>query len=699
MAAKDLAKRAAELRREINRHNYRYHVLDSPLISDLQFDKLVNELKEIEAEHPELATPDSPTRRVGGAPLDKFEKSRHLRPILSLGNAFDSNGVRAWYERLRRVDERVEQAEFVVEPKIDGLTVVLHYEDGVFTLGATRGDGVIGEVITENLKTVKTVPLRIPIVQEEASGKKDEGGRKKVGGKRNEAASSSLLLPPRSLIVRGEAYIPPKAFEAMNLRLSAEGERTYINPRNTASGALRQLDPKLTASRPITLLCYSIVAIEGQRIATQWQTLEYLRAMGFPVPDISRKVGAIEEAIAYCDSWRDRRDTLNYEVDGMVIKIDNLALAADLGVVGKDPRGAIAYKFPAREVTTRLLNIVVNVGRTGVLTPNAVLEPVEVGGVTVNKATLHNFDYIAEKDIRVGDRVMLKRAGDVIPYVIGPVVDARTGQEKPYKPIKKCPTCGEAVEQLAGEVAYYCVNAACPAQLIRNLEHFVARGLMDVEGFGIRVSEQVVAAGLVKDIADVFSLKKEQFLELEGFAEKKAEKLFEAIQNAKRRPLDRLIAAIGIRSVGDVMATDLAAHFGSLDALQKAKLDDLQEVEGIGPNTAQAILDWFSRPGNKNVLKKLKKAGVWPTAEARPAGAGRAGPLAGKTFVITGTLPILSRDEAKQLIQAAGGKVTDSVSKKTDYLVVGEAAGSKLDKAQSLGVATLDEAALRKLVG
>jgi DNA ligase (NAD+) len=678
MATKDPAARAAELRREINFHNYRYHVLSSPLISDSQFDKLLVELRQIEEAHPELVTPDSPTQRAGAEPLDRFEKSRHPGPVLSLANAFDADGVRAWYERVRRLDDRVERAEFVVEPKIDGLTVVLHYLDGSLTLGASRGDGEIGEVITENLKTVRAVPLRLPV-----------------------DPKSKLTAPPR-LVVRGEAYIPPKAFEAMNQRLAEAGERTYINPRNTASGALRQLDPKLTAARPITLLCYAIVLIEGHTLRTQWETLEYLRALGFPVADINRKVSTLEEAIAYAETWVDKRDTLDYETDGIVIKIDDLGLAADLGVVGKDPRGAIAFKFPAREVTTKLLDIGVNVGRTGVLTPYAILEPVEVGGVTVKQATLHNFDYIAEKDIRIGDTILLKRAGDVIPYVIGPLPDARTGKPRRFKPPKVCPVCGEKVEQLEGEVAYYCVNAACPEQLIRNLDHFVARGLMDVEGFGIRVSEQVVQAGLVKDVADVFALpkKREKLLELEGFAEKKVDNLIAAIEAARQRPLDRLIAALGIRGVGDVMATDLGAHFGSLDALQKAKSEELQQVEGVGPNTAQAVADWFARPSNKKVLRKLKKAGVWPTAEPRPAGgAASTGPLAGKTFVITGTLPSLSRDEARKLIQAAGGKVTDSVSKKTDYLVVGEAAGSKLDKAQELGVPTLDEAALRQLIG
>ncbi|MBI3363180.1 MAG: NAD-dependent DNA ligase LigA [Chloroflexi bacterium] len=678
---KDLAARAGELRQEIQFHNYRYHVLASPLISDAQFDELINELREIEAAHPELITPDSPTQRVGGEPVEKFEKSRHPAPILSLGNAFNADGVRAWFERIAKLDDRVERAKFVVEPKIDGLTVVLHYENGLFTLGATRGDGEVGEVVTENLKTVKAVPLRIPI-------QKSEGGRMK-----NHPSSFS---PPPMLVVRGEAFIPPEKFEAMNARLAAAGERTFVNPRNTAAGALRQLDPKLTAARPITLLCYAIVEMENGSIPTQWETLEYLRALGFPVTDVAKRFDSLDKAIAYCEAWVDKRDRLDYETDGMVIKIDDLALAAELGVVGKDPRGAIAFKFPAREVTTKLLDIGINVGRTGVLTPTALLEPVEIGGVTVKQATLHNFDYIAEKDIRLGDTILLKRAGDVIPYVVGPLPDARTGKEKVYKPPKKCPTCGEAVEQFEGEVAYYCVNAACPDQLMRNVEHFVA--VMDMEGFGTRISEQVVAEKLVKDIADVFSITGEQLLKLEGFAEKKAQNLLASIEAGKSRPLAQLISALGIHGVGYVMSGDLAVHFGSLDALRKATVDQLQDVEGVGPSTAEAVVEWFARPGNKKVLDKLKKAGVWPKAEPKPKGA-TAGFLAGKTFVITGTLPTLSRDDARKLIQDAGGKVTDSVSKKTDYLVVGEAAGSKLDKARSLGVETVDEAGLRRMIG
>ena len=667
--------RAAQLRQELQFHCYRYHVLSSPVISDAEYDSLFRELQAIEAEHAELITPDSPTRRVGGTVSEKFAKVRHPAPILSLSNAFGADGVRAWFERIAKIDERVRDAEFVIEPKIDGLTVVLQYENGLFVKGASRGDGEVGEDITTNLRTVRALPLRIPVTTDDRR---------------------PTTKPPSRLVIRGEAVIFTKDFEEMNARLAAAGERAFVNPRNTASGALRQLDPKLTAARPISLLCYAVVDSKKGEFATQWDVLQTLRAYGFPTADAVQKFGNLEDAIAYCVSWVEKRDTLDYEIDGMVIKINDLRLAAELGIAGKDPRGAIAFKFPAREVTTVLNDIGVNVGRTGVLTPYAILQPVEVSGVTVRQATLHNFDYIAEKDIRIGDRILLKRAGDVIPYVIGPVIEARKGSEKTYKPPKRCPTCGEAVEQAEGEVAYYCINAACPDQLIRNIEHFVGRGAMDIEGFGSKIAEQVVAAGVVKDAADIFSLTAKQLLTLEGFAEKKAENILAAVEAARARPLGRLITALGIRSVGEVLANDLAAQLGSLDALQKADADTLQQIEGVGPNTAAAIADWFARPGNKRLLAKLKKAGVWPKAEARKQLAS-IGPFAGKTFVITGTLPTLSRDEAKAYVEERGGKVTDSVSKKTDYVLVGESAGSKLAKAQSLGVKTLDEAALRKM--
>ncbi len=462
---------------------------------------------------------------------------------------------------------------------------------------------------------------------------------------------------------------------------------------------MRQLDPQLTASRPLTLLVYQIVYSEGGKVPTsQWEILEYLKALGFPVTDVARRFNDLDSAIAYTETWNEGRDTLSYEADGMVIKIDDLTLAAELGFTGKDPRGAIAFKFPAREVTTTLNDIGVAVGRTGVLTPYAILEPVEIGGVVVERATLHNFDFIAEKDIRAGDRVLIKRAGEVIPYVIGPVVDARTGKEKTYKPPTKCPACGQAVEHFEGEVAWYCVNAACPAQLVRNIEHFVSRGAMDIVGLGIKIVEQLIESGLVKDVADLFTLQKEQLLELEGFADKKAENLLKSLEQAKAgQSLNRLIAALGIHGVGEVMAGDLSRAFGDLSELSNTNAEELQQIEGLGPNIAESIVDWFSQPANQNLLKKLMAAGVWPVAKKNEKK--KEGALTGFTFVVTGTLPTLSRDGVKEFIEQSGGKVTDSVSKKTSYLVLGENPGSKAEKAQSLGVKIINEAELRKLAG
>jgi DNA ligase (NAD+) len=670
----DPAARVEELSRVLAEHNYRYHVLSAPVVSDAEYDALFRELQALEAEHPHLARANSPTRRVGGTISDKFVKVRHPGPILSLGNAFSMDDVRAWFERIRRLDDRVEAAEFVVEPKIDGLTVVLHYDNGAFVRGATRGDGEIGEDITPNLRTVRPLPLQIPV-------------------------TNTKQTPPAKLVVRGEAVIFTKDFERMNTALAAAGKDTYVNPRNTASGALRQLDSSLTAARPISLLCYAVVEAAGVRFATQWEVLAYLRQMGFPVAGQVQKFANIDGVIAYLEAQSEIRDQLPFEADGLVIKLNDLRLAADLGVVGKDPRGAIAFKFPAREVSTLLLDIGVNVGRTGVLTPYAILEPVAVGGVTVRQATLHNFDFIKEKGIRIGDRVWIKRAGEVIPYVIGPILEARTGAEKRYRMPRKCPSCAEPLERVEGEVAYYCVNSACPAQLTRLVEHFAA--VLDIVGFGEKLAVQVVGAGLVKDLADIFLFEEDKLLGLPGFAEKKAQNLLESIAAARERlvtehQLARLISALGIRSVGEVAANDLAAHFGSLDELRAATAEILQEVEGFGPIVSQAVVDWFQLPRNRALLEKLKRLGVWPVAEKRQTRIAQ-GPLTGQTFVITGTLPNWSREETKAFIEANGGKVTDNVSKKTSYLVLGEAPGSKLAKAQSLGVPIVDEAGLRTL--
>ncbi len=663
-----------QLKQEINFHLYRYHVMDDPVISDAEYDKLVERLREIETEHPELITPDSPSQRVGGMVADKFKKVPHPAPILSLSNAFNIEELKAWYERVIRLDDRVKTADFVIEPKIDGLSVVLHYQNGMFFLGATRGNGEIGEDITPNLRTVRGVPLRIPV-----DGKAPK--------------------PPETLVVRGEAYMNVADFEKLNQRLQEAGERTYLNPRNTAAGSLRQLDSNLTASRPIRLLTYQIVASQkGQIPHKQWDLLQYLKAMGFPVSDKAEYCENFDCVLGAIERWRTLHDQLPFEADGIVIKINDLRLAAELGFVGKDPRGAIAFKFPAQEKTTELLDIGANVGRTGVLTPYAILEPVEIGGVIVRQATLHNFDYIAEKDIRIGDRVLVKRAGEVIPYVIGPVADVRDGSEKPWDPPKVCPTCGQPIERIEGEVAWYCVNTACPAQLVRNLEHFVSRGAMDIVGLGIRIVVQLVEAGLVHDLADIYALKKEDLLKLDGFAEKKADNLIQGIEASRDRPLGRLINALGIRSAGEVLANDLARYFPDLEALSRASEEDLMRVDNVGPNTARAIVDWFARPGNQQVIQKLRQFGVWPTSRKKAAEDTGPMPLDGKTFVITGTLPTYSREQAKEMIQNNGGKVTDSVSKKTDYLLVGENAGSKLDKARQLGVAILDEAGLIELM-
>jgi DNA ligase (NAD+) len=671
MNSDKLQDRLGELRREISYHNYRYHVLDDPVISDFEFDQLLRELRQIEEENPDLITPDSPTQRTGGQLLERFTKLRHPAPILSLGNAFDADDVRAWYERIRRLDERVSETDFVVEPKLDGLTVVLHYREGLFSQGATRGDGEIGEDITANLRTIRALPLRIPIQPEKRE------------------------VPP-NIVVRGEAFIFLKDFEELNRRLEEAGEKTYLNPRNTAAGSLRQLDTNLTASRPLTLLTYDIVSSDGIIFNSQVERLRYLHDMGFPVVEWTY-CDNLEATIEAGEKLAAKRLDLPYEADGVVIKINNIMLADDLGVVGKDPRGAIAFKFPAQEVTTQLLEIRVNVGRTGVLTPYAVLEPVEISGVIVRQATLHNFDYISEKDIRAGDRVLVKRAGDVIPYVIGPVVDVRSENEKTFIPPEYCPVCNQPVEHLAGEVAWYCVNAACPEQLIRNIEHYVSRGAMDIVGLGIKIVEQLVNANLVQDVADLYTLSKGDLLELEGFAEKKANNILEAIQASKGQNLGRLITALGIRGVGSVSAAALAKRFNSLDKLRETTCEELLQIEGIGPNIAQAIVDWFATPSNQSVLEKLKDAGIWPLMDVGDEDASIFQSFSGLTFVITGTLSAFTRQEAREFIEKRGGKVTSSISKNTHYLVLGSDPGSKYEKAQKLGVQIIDEIGLRQM--
>ncbi|MEK6222664.1 MAG: NAD-dependent DNA ligase LigA [Chloroflexota bacterium] len=672
MSKQEKQKRLNILHNELTQHNYRYHVLDDPVISDAEYDHLLVELRNIEEEYSDWVTPDSPTQRAGGALADKFDKVAHPSPILSLANAFDGDDLKAWLQRIGKLDERVFGTDFVVEPKLDGLSVVLHYQNGVFVRGATRGNGEIGEDITANLKTIGSLPLQIPVLKDGPT-------------------------PPDYLVVRGEVFINLDDFEEMNKRQLELGEKTYQTPRNTAAGALRQLDPKNTASRPLRLLAYTIVTTDGEVPTTQWEQLGLMRAFGFPVPDNIEYCKNIAEVVEQSEAWIEKRKTLPYEIDGAVTKINDLVLSNDLGIVGKDPRGAIAFKFPALEVTTQLNDIGVNVGRTGVLTPYAILETVEIGGVNVSQATLHNFDFIADKDIRIGDQVLIKRAGDVIPYVIGPVTGARTGQEKPYRPPIICPECGEPISHIEGEVAWYCINPACPEQIIRNIQHFVSRTTLDIVGLGLKIVEQLVQEKIISDYADLYTLDREKILGLEGFAEKKVDNLLSSIEASKEKSLANLLFALGIRGVGEVVGRDLASQYGSLDAIAKLTTIELESLEGIGPNIATAIVEWFGNSANQKVLKKLKSVGMWPNELIATGEALGPQPFKDQTFVITGTLANLTRTDAKEFVQSLGGKVTSSVSKKTSYVVAGESPGSKLQKAQDLGIQVLDEEGLRLL--
>jgi DNA ligase (NAD+) len=675
MSIESAAPRAAELREQLRYHNYRYHVLDDPVVSDAEYDLLMRELRAIEASYPELITADSPTRRVGGAPSDRFAKVRHPVPMLSLGNAFDEADARAWRERALRILGPETPLAFTVEPKIDGLAIALTYEQGALVRGATRGDGEVGEDVTANLRTLPSVPLALLT-----------------------PAPGGLPIPA-SIEVRGEVYMRIAEFEQLNERLAAAGDRVAANPRNAAAGSLRQKDPGVTASRPLRFFAYAVGPFEGVELNSQWGTLQYLKQLGFPINRDARRFGDFEEAIAYCHEWMRRRDQLEYEVDGIVIKIDGFPHQRELGVVGRDPRWAVAWKFPARETTSRLLGITVNVGRTGVITPNAVIEPVNIGGVMVRNASLHNADYISERDIQIGDYVTVKRAGDVIPYIIGPIIDRRDGSEQPWSMPATCPACGTPIERAEGESAFRCPNvASCPAQLIRRVEHFVSRGAMDIAGIGERQAEFFVEQGLVRDVADLYMLKESDLSGLEGYGSKKIANLLTGIEASKDRPLARVIVALGIRFVGEVVAQLLAQRFGSFGALMAASADEIDAIDGIGPEIAASVAAFFRMPANQALIEKLQAVGVRSQADA-PA-APRGDQLAGKTFVITGTLPGMSREQAEQLIVAHSGKVTGSVTKKTSYLVAGsDPGGSKYNKAVELGVPLLDEGGLLQLIG
>jgi DNA ligase (NAD+) len=673
VSQQEVAVRAAELRRLLHEHNYRYHVLSAPVVTDAEYDALLQELRTLEAQYPELVTPDSPTQRVGSDLQSDLSKVEHVVPVLSLGNAFSAEDVRAWRDRIGKLLPENAHLHYVVEPKFDGLSVVLTYTDGILTRGATRGNGDVGDDVTPNVQTIRTVPLLIPV------------------------APDGPPAPPR-LVVRGEVLFLKEDFEDLNRRMVDEGLSSFVNARNTASGALKQKDARVTAERPLTMYCYAIMDADGSVPATQWDTLQYLRELGFLTADgVIRRFDDLDAVIDYLQAFEDRRHDLPYEIDGLVIKVDDHATYDDLGVVGKDPRGAIAYKFPAEEATTRLLDVAANVGRTGVLTPTAILEPVFLSGVTVKQASLHNYDLIEEKDIRIGDTVLVKRSGDVIPYVVGPVIAARTGDERKIQPPTQCPECGSPVARDEGEVAYYCTNPACPERVARNIEYFVSRAAMDIEGLGERGVRLLLAEGLIGDEADLFTLTADDLLPLEGFAEKKVQNLLNSITKAKERPLARFVGALGIRGVGNTTAELLVQYYHSIDALAAATAEELQTIEGMGPHTAGAIVEWFGNPRNQALVEKFRAAGVH-LEEAPVIDRTASDRLAGLTFVLTGTLPNLKRNEAQALIEKHGGKVTGSVSKKTSYVVVGEDAGSKLTKAQQLDVSLLDEAGLLALI-
>lgn len=658
------------LRQKINYHSYLYNTLDTPEISDYEYDQLFNRLKELEALHPELITPDSPTQRIGSKVSEKFRKVRHPAPILSLANGFGPQETIEWYERIAKVDSRVKTCDFLLEPKLDGLTVVLHYENGLLVLGATRGDGLVGEDITDNIKTIASVPLRIPLKAD--------------------------LQAPEKIIFRGEAFITKTDFEKLNQENEEKGLKPYLNPRNTAAGSLRQLDPAVTASRPLKLYLYQIVSSSDPIPASQEAILEYIAGFGLPVNPSHWKAKTIQEAIEICQEQGQNRYAWDYDADGIVIKVNDQSLFEDLGVVGKDPRGALAYKYPGQEVETTLLDIQVNVGRTGVLTPLALLEPVNIGGVVVKQATLHNFDFIEEKDIRVGDRVLVKRAGEVIPYIVASLPEKRTGSQETYIPPETCPSCGAPVEKDPEMVAWYCINSSCPAQLSRNIEHFVSRSAMDIVGLGGQIVQQLVDAELIKSAADLYSLEVSDLVGLEKFGPKKAQNVIDAIQASKNQSLARLITALGIRGVGEVAAEKLSKTYQNLDQLAKASPEDLQQIEGIGEIMADDIVSWFREWDNQQLLQNFKKAGLWP--ESLPAEEKTNGSLTGLSFVITGTLPNLTREQAEDLIKEHGGKVLSSVSKKTSYLLLGENPGSKYTKALELGIPILDEASLKDLL-
>jgi DNA ligase (NAD+) len=653
--------RVLELRTIIDRANRQYYVLDHPEITDAEYDALFRELQELETQYPELITPDSPTQRVGGPPSDAFAKVTHRTPMLSLSNAFDRDEVREFDKRVRRALGDV-KVEYVTELKIDGLAMSLLYEDGRYKIWATRGDGYVGEDVTPNVKTIPSVPLSVTIPSEF----------------------------PRAFEVRGEVYMPKRSFERLNAELASEGKPLFANPRNAAAGAVRQLDPRVTARRRLDTFIYALDPPGGAR--SQEQILERLAEMGFHVNENRRLHADIDAVIAFLDEWQEKRHGLDYEIDGIVIKVNDLGQQAELGFVSRSPRWALAFKFPPEQAETVVEEIKVYVGRTGAITPVAWLTPVQIGGVTVSRATLHNEDEVARKDVRLGDQVIIQRAGDVIPEVVRVLKEKRSKSSRRWHMPKKCPECGTDLVREPGEAATRCINPTCPAQVLEHLRHFV--GSLDIEGLGYATLQQLIDRKLVKDPADLYHLTKEQLLTLDGFADKSAQNLLDRIAASKSTTLLRFLSALGIAHVGWTMAGLLGEHFGTLDRLRSASIEDLRAIGGVGPTVAEDVHEYFQRPESARLIERLLAAGIEIKKPER-----REGPLTGKTFVLTGSLSSLTRGQAEERIKGLGGGIGSSVSKKTDYLVVGADPGSKLEKAQRLKIPILDEAAFLELLG
>ena len=650
------------LRKEIEAHNHSYYVLDNPTISDYEYDMLLHKLIKLEEENPQFADENSPTKRVGGVALKEFEQVKHQVPMQSLGDVFSR-------EELLDFDKRVAQGlgkekyEYVVEMKIDGLSVSLEYENGRFVKGSTRGDGIVGENITENLKTVKAIPL-------------------------------VLSEPVERLEVRGEVYMPKASFELLNQERKDSGEVLFANPRNAAAGSLRQLDSKITAKRNLDIFIFNIQETSKEDILRHTDGLQWLSSLGFKVSPRRSVFATMEEAYDEILEIGRQRAELPFDIDGAVVKINSLAQRQELGVTTKVPKWAIAYKFPAEQKETTVEDIIVQVGRTGVITPNAVLTPVKIAGSTVSRATLHNEDFIREKDLRIGDRVLVQKAGDIIPEVVEVLKDKRTGSEREFSMPEVCPACGEPLFREEGEAALRCVSTNCPAQKVRSIIHFASRGAMDIEGLGDMVVEELVEAGLVNSSADLFYLEFMDLVGLERFADKSAQNLIDAIEKAKENPLDKLLCGLGIRLIGSKAAKNIAQYFGNMESIMSATVEDVLSIDDVGEKMAESLVNYFSKPETKELIERMKAAGVNMVAEARPQG----GALEGKTFVLTGTLPTLKRSEAQKIIEDNGGKVSGSVSKKTDFVVAGIDAGSKLDKALSLGVAVITEEELLNMV-